>query len=76
MTDKLLLLNSDPTIHIQHSIGQPDRNPNWLYHRLNASWQRALASRVPSKPPLVNRPPLNQHCQIVKRFWILALTTV
>jgi hypothetical protein len=31
MTDKLLLLNSDPTIHIQHSIGQPDRNPNRLY---------------------------------------------
>jgi hypothetical protein len=33
--DKINLLSGDPTIHIQHSIGQPDRNPNWLYDRLN-----------------------------------------
>jgi hypothetical protein len=38
--------------------------------------QRALASRALSKPPLFNRSPLNQHCQIVKRFWIRALRTV
>jgi hypothetical protein len=33
--DKINLLSGDPTVHIQHSIGQPDRNPNWLYDRLN-----------------------------------------
>jgi hypothetical protein len=33
--DKINLLGSDASIHIQHSIGQPDRNPNWLYDRLN-----------------------------------------
>jgi hypothetical protein len=46
MTDKLLLLNSDPTIHIQHSIGQADRNPNWLFDRLNELAARLAPPRT------------------------------
>ncbi len=42
--DKINLLNGDSTIHIQHSIGQPDGNLNWLYDRLNE-----LAARL--SPP-------------------------
>jgi hypothetical protein len=44
MTDKINLLSGDPTIHIQHSIGQPDRNPNWLYERLQALQDQITAS--------------------------------
>jgi hypothetical protein len=61
MTDKLLLLNSDPTIHIQHSIGQPDRNPNWLYDRLNelaARFSQPRTIEAAAVQPLTAQPAL------------------
>ena len=58
MTDKLLLLNSDPTIHIQHSIGHPDRNPNWLYDQLNELAARLSQSRTIAAQPLTALPAL------------------
>jgi hypothetical protein len=45
--DKINLLSGDPTIHVQHSIGQPNRNPNWLYDQLDQ-----LAARI-SQPPTI-----------------------
>jgi len=56
-TDKINLLSGDATIHIQHSIGQPDRNPNWLYDRLNELHAKlAATARSEAIPATVIEP--------------------
>jgi len=57
--DKINLLSGDPSIHIQHSIGQPDPPPNWLYDRLNDMAARLAPPRtveVATGQPLTARP--------------------
>jgi hypothetical protein len=44
--DKINLLSGDSTIHVQHSIGRPDGNPNWLYDRLNELAARLCPPRT------------------------------
>ena len=59
--DKINLLSGDPTIHIQHSLGQPDRNPNWLYDRLNELAARLTQTRTieaAAVQPITARPTL------------------
>lgn len=59
-TDKINLLSGDPTIQIQHSIGHPDGNPNWIYDRLN-EWAAGLnqqAAMAATEQPLTAQPAL------------------
>jgi hypothetical protein len=70
MTDKLLLLNSDPTIHIQRSIGQPDRNPNRL-NELAARLSQPRTIAAAAGQPLTAQPALPNSETILDSVLVL-----